>query len=57
MNRVSGRELNQVASLYDVQCRINQYKDSYNESARETARTMQNIHINMLWMITQEQGL
>jgi len=53
MNRVSGRELNQIASLYDVQCRINQYKDIYNESARETAMIMQNININMLWMITQ----
>lgn len=57
MVRVSGRELDQVASLYDVQCRIDQYRHGYNAPAQETARIMQDININMLWMITQEQGL
>lgn len=54
MKQVTGRELNQVTGLYDVQCRIDQYKHGYNAPARETARIMQDININMLWMITQE---
>lgn len=54
MKIVTGRDINRVAGLYDVQCRIDQYKEGYNAPARETARMMQDININMLWMVTQE---
>lgn len=57
MIRVTGRDINRVSGLYDVQRRIDQYRHGYNAPAQETARIMQDININMLWMITQEQGL
>lgn len=39
-----------------IQKRIDKYTGSYNEQARGTAQIMQDINIDMLWMITQGQG-